>query len=419
LKRTLANLSSVLGGEAAVRLANFFATLAIARLYGAAILGLFGASVAAATVAVMFADNGLQTSAVTEFSAAGGRSRTFLGELYATKAVLGVAALLPLASAALLQGCDRLCWTVGGVVFARTLLQSFSQLQIAVLKAVGRMHGIAPVQGLHAALLGVAAFLALARGWPLGRFLAALLVLQAFEWMLLSALLAGMGFRPARPGFAGSFALAKRSAPFGVASALANLTMRLDVLVVSALFPIAAVGQFSAADNLLLVVYLAAALAGSVLLPEMVRLKRSPADLSGYAGRWTRWTLAATAPLALLSLALTPRLVGLLFGSGFSQAGALGAVMLLAGPLIACNSIQLNLALATGARRAYLGILGAAALLAFALDCGLGYAFGLAGVAVAILVREAAVFAGFLFLRSRFTARLASAPVAGWSGERT
>jgi O-antigen/teichoic acid export membrane protein len=413
VKRTLANLSSVLGGEAAIRIANFFAMLAIARLYGSAILGLFGACLAAATVAVMFADNGLQTSAVTEFARARERSRSFLGELYVTKTVLSASALLFLAAAASLKGCDRACWMVGGAVFGRTLLQSFSQLQIAILKAVGRMRGIGAVQGVHGALLGVAVSLVLARGWPLIRFLGILLVLQALEFALMSAVVLGTGFRPAWPRVAGCLALAKRSTPFGIAYALSNLTIRLDVLVVSTLFPIAAVGQFSAANNVLLVVYLGAALTGSVLLPEMVRMKFSPADLAEYAGRWTRFLLISTVPFALLCLWLTPRMVTLLFGAAFSQAGTLAAVMLLAGPLVACNSIQMNLALASGARHAYLGVLAAAVLATLCLDYGLGYGFGLVGVTIAILVREAAIFVGFLFLRSRIAARLASAPISG------
>jgi O-antigen/teichoic acid export membrane protein len=413
VKSTLANLSSVLGGEAAVRAANFLAMLAVARLYGSSILGLFGACLAAATVAVMFADNGLQTSALTEFARAKDRSRRLLGELFVTKAVLGASTLLLLAAAAYLKGCDRMCWTVGGVVLGRTLLQSFSQLQVAILKAVGRMSGIGAVQGAHAAFLGAAVSLALVRGWPLARFLGTLLVLQALEFALMSAVVTGMGFRPAWPGIAGCLALAKRSAPFGIACALSNLTIRLDVLVVSALFPISAVGQFAAANNLLLVVYLGAALAGTVLLPEMVRMKLSPPDLAGYAGRWTRFLLFSTVPFALLSLWLTPRIVALLFGPAFSQAGAIGAVMLLAAPLVACNSIQVNLALASGARQAYLGVLAAAVLVTLCLDYGLGYGFGLVGVTTAILIREAAIFAGFLFLRSRIVARFASAAISG------
>ncbi|MDT9136253.1 hypothetical protein RSW15_24275, partial [Escherichia coli] len=62
LKRILQNLASVLGGEAMVRAANLAAAIAIARLYGPAILGLYGACLAVVTIVFMFAESGLQLS---------------------------------------------------------------------------------------------------------------------------------------------------------------------------------------------------------------------------------------------------------------------------------------------------------------------------------------------------------------------
>jgi O-antigen/teichoic acid export membrane protein len=56
LKTVLQNLASVVGGEAAVRAANFVVVLFISREYGAAALGAYAVSLAVSTVVVMFAD---------------------------------------------------------------------------------------------------------------------------------------------------------------------------------------------------------------------------------------------------------------------------------------------------------------------------------------------------------------------------
>src|SRR5208283_3157577 len=59
----------------AVRAANLAATLLIARVFGGAVLGAYTACLAVVTVVIMFADSGLQTSAITELSQGGSGRR--------------------------------------------------------------------------------------------------------------------------------------------------------------------------------------------------------------------------------------------------------------------------------------------------------------------------------------------------------
>jgi O-antigen/teichoic acid export membrane protein len=74
------SLVNVIGGEASVRAANFVAALFVARVYGSSMLGAYAACFAAVTVVILFADNGLQTSAITELtSAVNDRGRTLGG----------------------------------------------------------------------------------------------------------------------------------------------------------------------------------------------------------------------------------------------------------------------------------------------------------------------------------------------------
>jgi len=97
MKNILKPLGSVLGGEAAVRAANFAATLLIARVFGGTVLGAYTACLAVVTVVIMFADSGLQTSAITELSQGVGARGEILGRLYLCKTLLIAAAALLLA----------------------------------------------------------------------------------------------------------------------------------------------------------------------------------------------------------------------------------------------------------------------------------------------------------------------------------
>ena len=58
-------------------------------------------------------------------------------------------------------------WMVAVWVTLRTVLQSYSQLQMAFLKAVGR-HSIGPMQFAHAFLLLTGILLTYRQGWSSG-----------------------------------------------------------------------------------------------------------------------------------------------------------------------------------------------------------------------------------------------------------
>jgi O-antigen/teichoic acid export membrane protein len=405
MRQTFVNLGSVLGGEAAIRAVNLFAVLVIARVYGAAILGLYGTCLAAATIVVMFADNGLQTAAITELRSGNSRFSEISGQLYLSKTVLSLVALLLLAGLALSRNFSPLYWLIGGTIALRTVMQSYSQLQVAILKSLNRMHWIGIVQAAHAIVLAAAVLLAAIKHWPLEVLLFILLAGQILEFILMSLAVTRLGISPSWPGFSDSMLLALKSTPLGVTYALANLIVRLDVLIVSTLFPLIAVGVFSAASNLLLIFYLVSWLFGSVLLPEMIALNGAAERLFQFVAKWNRIVVFTMAPIAVAGFFLAPTVTTLLYGAPYAAAGKLASVMVLACPFIALNSIQMNLAFALNARHTSLGIFFAATLLTCFLDFLFGARYGMLGVAIAIVIREFAVFLGFWALRSRIVVR--------------
>jgi O-antigen/teichoic acid export membrane protein len=251
LKKILQNLASVLGGEAMVRAANFTAAIAIARHYGPAILGLYGACLAVVTIVFMFAESGLQLSAITEIGAVRGQAAWVVGQLYLSKVILCAFAVVVLFAVGAYGGFPRIYWVIGGLVTLRTLLQSCSQLQIAILKSLFRMHLIGIIQAFHAGVLFLGIGIAFVHHWSMVTLLEILVAGQTLELLFMSGAVYSARIHPRWPVFSKCFALMRRSVPLGLGYALANLIVRADVVVLSLLVPLPEIGQFSAADNLL------------------------------------------------------------------------------------------------------------------------------------------------------------------------
>jgi O-antigen/teichoic acid export membrane protein len=401
VKNIPSNLVSVLGGEAAVRAANFTAALFIARVHGGTVLGAYAASLAVITVVVMFADNGLQTLAITDLSAFNAHHASILGPLYLSKLILTVAALLLLAGLAFGARVSPYVLWMGSWISLRTTLQSFSQLQMAVLKALDRVIVIGIAQGVHALVLFLCVGTAFQRGWGIFTLLAWLAVGQLIELSLLSLAVASSKIRCTWPAHAFFWASMRRSTPFGITSGLANLIVRSDTIVLSALVPLAELGNFSAANSILAMVYVTAWLLGSVLLPPMVRQSGSLDELKTYVRNCIRWTFATSIPCVLAAFWAAPKVLVFLYGSSFARAGALASVMALACPFILANAVYTNRFLATNSRTQFLGLFAWTAIAAFVLDLFFGGMFGAMGVAIAIVIREVGMLLAFWVLTSR------------------
>jgi O-antigen/teichoic acid export membrane protein len=401
MKTVFQNLMSVLGGEAAVRAANFAAALFIARVFGGFALGAYAACLAVITVVVMIADNGLQTFAITELAGRPSEREPIIGQIYLYKTILLIAAIVLLAAIAGSLNLSTFLWGIGVWVTGRTVLQSYSQLQMAILKSLSKTNAIGVIQLMHSLLLFVGIGAALLRHWTVFALLAWFTGGQFFELALTIVVLLRAGLRPrwpAAPRFRSSM---RKSAPFGITSGLANLIVRSDTVVLSTLVPLSVLGTFSAPNSILLIVYVAAWLMGSVLLPEMVSLSANAEGLKHYVKRWAKLLSFTSVPIAILACLAAPRCISLLFGPAFDRSGALASVMALACPCILLNSVYTNFAIAMNKRAIFTGLFAGTAVLAVGLNFLLGRAFGPMGIAAAIVIREASLLAGFWVLMGR------------------
>ncbi|MGB2667035.1 MAG: oligosaccharide flippase family protein [Candidatus Acidiferrum sp.] len=403
MRAVLQSVVSVIGGEAAVRAANFAAVLVIARAYGRAALGAYAVSLAVVTVVVMFADNGLQTAAITQISSLNAYRNQIIGRLTASKSILLAMATILLAVVAGLTKQEALFLAIGFWVTVRAILQSYSQLQMAVLKSVSKANWIGIIQCLHSAILVAGIWLAMKDGWAISSLLCWLASCQLLELLLGTAVLYRNGIWPSRPVRLNFFATVKMAAPFGIACGLANLIIRADTIVLSTLVPLAELGAFSAANTILLIVYVCAWLFGSILLPEMVRLSSQPESLKMYANQWMRLVVLVAVPAALLVSLAAPRVIMVLYGPPFAGSGTLASIMVVACPLILLNSIYTARTIATNSRAMLLGIFSVGALASLALDFLFGRAYGSLGIAWAIVIREAGMLVAFWLLTSRLS----------------
>ena len=395
-KRNIANLAHVVGGEALLRISNFFVAVAIARLGGATVFGMYATALAYITIAVMVFDNGLQVSAVREIGARPREVDHTTTRLVVSKTLLFGAMVVALLLIARIADLSNFAWTIGALIVLRTAMQSYCQLEIAVMKAIDRVQVVGAIQGAHAA------FLLAAMAWcyffrqSVVTVLWVLVLGQILELLVEALWLWRNGLRVVRVTLSECWRLLSGSTTIGIVIGLTIVILRLDVIVLSWVKGAGEAGVFAAAQTAITMVYVVAWLTASVLLADMTRLSADPPALQSFIQHWTKLILAVSIPASLFGIAAGPPLLRILFGPGFGATGTLLAIMLPAVPVILLNSLYLYFAIAVHAVRQYLGIFVGAALLTLALALVLDSRFGATGAAITVLLREAAILVMFM-----------------------
>jgi len=400
VKTILQSAASVLGGEAAVRVANYAVILFVARAYGARTLGVYALVLSIVTVVVMFADAGLQTAAITQLSHDTANRNQVFGLLTISKLSLLATAALLLCLYAALSRPGSLFVSIGMWLGLRTILQSLSQLQMAALKSVSRANLIGAIQSAHCVMLLCGLLLAHRFAWTLNALLVWLVAAQFFELLLAVTALACTGVYPRWSRAFHFYPILKLAAPFGLAYGLANLIIRTDTIILAKFVSLSELGAFSAANSLLLLVYVASWLFSSILLPGAVRIAHQGEMLRSWSNAWLRRVALFGIPAAFFAAIIAPKLVAMLFGPAYSSGGIVASLMLLACPFILLNSVYATFTIATNNRVVLLSAYVATVLATFVLDVALGRMFGSLGIAVAIVVRETIMLFVFWLLTS-------------------
>jgi O-antigen/teichoic acid export membrane protein len=392
-----------------LRIANFVAAIVIARIGGAAVFGMYATSLAVATIATMLADNGLQLAAVREVSSRPSEINRISSRLYVSKALLFVPMVAILWVISRMTHIPGLYLGIAVLITVRTMLQSYCQVQVGILKAIDRMQSISRIQGAHAVALSLA--LAVSYVERAGVYVVLILLIagQAVELILETASLWRNGLRPVRVFLRDCLKVASASTSIGITFGLANGILRMDVVLISLIAGATIAGVFAAAQAVLVIIYVVGWLLGSVLLPDMMRLADSQAQLDHFVRRWAKMIVFILAPGAVIAMVLAPPVVRTLFGQSFAASGKLLAVMIAAAPFVTLNSLFLHRAIAERRPKTYLGVYSASAAFSLGLNSALALLFGALGVAFGVVTREVLTCLCFVSFHRDKQAKQASA----------
>ncbi|HET9984422.1 MAG TPA: oligosaccharide flippase family protein [Longimicrobiales bacterium] len=388
-----ANAASLVLAYALPRVFTFGAAVVAARALGAAAFGAYGTAAAFAVVLSILATLGMQPLLVRRVARAPERAPEILASAHALK--LGTSILM-LAALSLLVGplfrYPRDVAAGAALLGASYALGAFVENLAAYFQGVERMHvwsQASALAGLVTGAVGVAVVLATR---SVVAFCAAPAVgqLAALGWLLRRAPAAVR--RPARPALAEVRALAGSLAPYAAAFVATTVYYKADVLLLSHWRTPAEVGIYAAAYRFLDVGQaLALAMAGA-LVPRLARSDEARARTAWRALRLA--FLGTLAPAAVLALLRAP-VVAALYGAGYAASAPVLGVLAPALPPLVLNMVALSALSAAGQAGMAARLYVAGAALNLALNAALVPARGAGGAAVATLLSETALAAGF------------------------
>jgi O-antigen/teichoic acid export membrane protein len=388
-----------LGAELASRLMGLGTTLLLLRGLGATDFGLFGVSSVYALLLAELGELGLSSLA----------SRALVAHTLSleslVRARLGLAALVTVVAVASIPLAPAISGRLGGGVLdgpVLALLVAWFALSgwgefvgVALRCRRARRHEASLLLVLRGGgLVSVAAALVLGMGL---RGVAVALALSPLPALGLGAVLLRRTAPLASGASAAPVAVLRESAPLAVHGGLLLLSLRVEFLVLSWLFPDhAAVGLFYAALN---VVWFLSMPPSAIAAGAMPALTREALQGGESVRRRTAATLALLGAPAGVGLALVAGPAALLLlGSGYSPAGYAAAASLLrilsaAVPALFLNPLAVAALIAAGHASWLPRVTAARVALALALASGLVPALGPRGAALGFVVAEWTVLA--------------------------
>jgi O-antigen/teichoic acid export membrane protein len=413
----VARNSALRAGGYAVGAALFFVvTVVIARYLGVDGFGQYSFVMAVASVFQLVADMGVRNVVIRDLAVDPESVARRLAVARTLLVALSLASMAGIVVVSLLATRDPVVrqsfWLAGAAVMMTFYALGYS----AVLRAFERMD--ADILGfvLHKLLL-LALVLALLRT-PFGlrgvfaMNLAANTALYLYYRALVSR---EHGVTRLSRDLGAAWALLAESAPLGVAEVLRRLTWQVDRIVLTALSTPVAVGLFSTAYKFPEAFKPLAQNLTLPLFPSFSRLAASSEeDAVAAAHRALRVLYAVGVPAAVMLAVLSDRIVRLLFGQAYQEAGRALAILAPMALLLLPTALFAYLFTALGRQRWYTRCAAAALVVNLALDLLLIPRLGFVGAAVASTASEAGLFAAFLVALRRYGGLAAGLrPLAG------
>lgn len=332
--RVLRNAALLAAGEMAGQVANLGFVILFARVYGPAAMGHYSFGMAFGAVAALGVSLGTSTWLVRELARQPGETARRIGALapWQTLSALLIALVVAL-----------LWWKAGaGVMLAAVgyqLLYQLGSLYYAAFRASERMgHAVAGDIG-HRLLLLLAAALLIALG-AAPEVTSMALLLAAAARALTGRLLVRRryGALPAAP-LRDAMTMVRAASAFLGTLLLAVLYQRAAPLLLGAMRDADEVGLYAAADRIVIVAGLVAAMYGSAALPAASRMAaQDAAQARALAARLLHLLLLLVLPAGAALAVFAEDIVRLVFGVAFAPAAPVLTVLALAVPLHALEN---------------------------------------------------------------------------------
>lgn len=399
IRRTGVQFGYLTTSEALLRIANLAMMVLIARQFSPSILGVYATAVAVSTFAIMLADNGLQTTAIQVSSSTPIAASVVYSGVVSTKLLL-LPIALAIVSCALGTSHGRL-WVVWVLIFCRVALQSFSQTNFAILKGLQMVPAIAAIQGCHFLLFASALMVLWQMHLSLAMLLSVVATCQAAEFLAGTVCLHKMGIKIRPTAIRSCLSLMRDAFPVGITATLWTLVLRSDLIILAVFVSTEQLGQYAAAQSVMIAMYLGGWLLGSLLLAELTRMNKQPDMLKDFVSRWSRLFILILVPATVMAVWAAPLFIRVLYGRSYQQSAYLLTALATATPFIWLNSLYLHRAIAVGDNRSYAFVYGITVVLSACASVVLALAFGALGVACGVVCREAGLFAVLFTVAAR------------------
>lgn len=418
-RRIAFNFLSLLGSELLSKALQLLIFIFLARSLGAEQFGVFSFGIAFALLIVFIADFGLSTLMIREVSRNKNLASKYLSNAIVLKIFLSAVSIAAAYLFLTIVGYDEQFRIVTYIMLAFTILQSFTDIFYSIFRSFERMYYDAALKVLRVAILG--SFVAYAIKNEFG-LIGASLAFPVTEVIILALAAIAAYSRFVRVSFDFDFdfsrKMLKQSALFCLSLVFAGLFLYTDTLMLSKMRPLAEVGIYSAAANIMLALMFIPLMYGNAIYPVISRYFMSSKESLGYAyERSFKYMLLLGLPASICIFMLSDEIIFLFYGEGYSESAM--ALKILSGYLFlrflnVISGFTLSSINRQGSR-----VLsqGTAAVVSITLNLFLIPVYGFIGAAAAVLATEVIFFlVYFSFVRKygiriRLTAMVMKAAV--------
>lgn len=386
----------------------------IMRALGAAEYGSYVSAFAFATVFVSLASMGLEKLLIWEIARHPEMASTLFCNAGLVRGVLAIVTYLIMIGAAFaprFTSAEREIALLAGLV---TVLTSLADLVRTVFQAFERMEFDVLSRWLERVIAAILTGAILLR-WHTAKAVISALLLSNLITLGIALFAVRRFVRIVeKPSWDVGLALLRMAVPFGITSTVVNVITRLDPFFLSLLRPVTEVGWYGAAMNFILPLTMLPQALSSSLFPRLSKdAVRDPQLARATSVFSLKWTLIAAFPIAGSLVAFANILVLTLLGNTY--ANTILPLQLLAGGLVLVfvNTVASNILGALGRQDIVAAVVVGDLVLTVVLCLFLIPRMGIAGAALAIVVRDVFGCAAMLWTLRRNGYTLSDRPLIG------